>query len=65
MKPFIRLLALCLCVMMLITVLPLFSLAADQLQITTVELGGLGLPMAGHYAASVDGMKLTTGQSSY
>lgn len=65
MKRFIRQLALCLCVVMLITVLPMSTLAADPLQITTVELSGLSLPMAGRYAASVDGAKLTTGQNSY
>ena len=65
MKSFIRQLSLWLCLVLLITVLPLSSWAADPLQITTVEMGGLGLPMAGRYAASVDGTKLTTGQSNY
>ena len=65
MKQSIRKLAFCLCIIMLITVFPMSSLAADQLQIGTVELGGLGLPMAGRNVASLDGSKLTTGQSSY
>lgn len=50
---------------MIICILPASSWAADQLQITAVEMGGMGLPMAGRYVASVDGTKLTTGQSSY
>ena len=65
MKQFIRHLALCLCVALLVTVLPMSVSAADQLQISTVEMGGLGLPMAGRYAASLDTNKLTTGNSSY
>ena len=54
MKQFIRHLALCLCVALLVTVLPMSVSAADQLQISTVEMGGLGLPMAGRYAASLE-----------
>ena len=49
----------------MIPVLSLLTFAADKLEITTVELGGLNAPFAGQYAASVDAAKLTAGQSSY
>ena len=57
--------ALCLCAVLLLTVLPMSALAADKLQITTVEVGGLNAPFAGQYAAPVDATKFVTGQNSY